>query len=214
MHSAPYGRVHPLPSSLSWERLIPGAFPRPQHQQTNQRGECCRKCSHVCTLLSPCNPVNQTLLAIFALAIGTLVAFNATRDRTDREMRELRTEVEVLATAAGLDILAQIGTMPFDAVTVVNPAANRSELTPLPFPTGTAYNAITDIDDAHGMAPMAYSSETGGLPLSIGAEVVYVSETDLITPSAIPTFAKAVTIRVSHPMLGDTLDLTQTFTYP
>lgn len=158
--------------------------------------------------------MNQTLLAIFALAVVTLVAFNATRDRTQREMREMRTEVEVLATAAGLDVLAQIGATPFDAVTVANPAANRSDLTPLPFPTGTAFDDIADVDDAHGMAPMAYSSETGGLPLSVGAEVRYVSETDLSKPSVIPTFAKAVTVRVSHPMLADTLDLTQVFTYP
>lgn len=160
--------------------------------------------------------MSQTLFAVLALAMAILLSLSVARSRISSEQTSTSQQATVYGTDAGLELLDDIRSRPFDAATAGaapgDPLVPRTSLTPEPFATGTAYGSAADIDDFHGMPP--HPMTVGGLGVQTTAEVRYVQEDTLTTASATPTYAKEVTVFVWSEAFPDTLRLTQVVTYP
>lgn len=160
--------------------------------------------------------MNQALLALLALAVAVWFAFQSQRNEIVLDLQRVQNEVEVLATAAGLDVLGQAGRLPFDAGVAdsAGVVSDTSALTAAPFEGGRHFQLAGDLDDLHGMQPLTYLNAEHQVSFTITAEVEYVRTDDLATPAPGRSFAKAVHLTVAHSQLAEPIELTQVFTYP
>ena len=155
----------------------------------------------------------QTLLALAALAIVSLFAFNRARAGLDAGRAANHTEAQAIATGAALGLLDRAAALPFDAALAGGPVSDPTALTPETDFGGATLATASDVDDIDGMAPVALSSAEG-LRMSATARVRYVEPADLTTPAGGPTFAKRVEVTVAPEGGVEPVVLSRTVTYP
>lgn len=156
--------------------------------------------------------MRQTMMGLMALMAAMLLSLNVQRASLSAQMRVIDSEMETLAAGVALEVLDYAGSKPFDAATAEGPVADRSQLTPAPFPTGKSYAEAIDLDDFHGILP--YTISDFDFDFEIGIEVVYVEEDDPEQEAASQTFAKRITVTVENPHLDQPVSVSHVYAYP
>jgi hypothetical protein len=158
--------------------------------------------------------MSQTLLALVALLITMQISLVNQRSILNARVTMVDNELETIATGAALDILDYIGTKPFDEATATGFVSDAEDLTPLPFPTGGAYEEAEDIDDFNGIQTYVYDTDFDDMSFSAEIEVRYVDEDDITQVSVTPTFSKEVVLTITHPNLEQPIVLNRVYSYP
>lgn len=147
-------------------------------------------------------PMPQTLLALLALSIVSLLVFQQSEQSARTGRVTDAHEMSAAAVDAALTRLAFYETLAFDEATVVRPARSVLQLAPriVPYVAGGTDLPGNDLDDFHATV-LSTTGAVGGttLPLVIRTTVEYVSEADGDTPSAGPTRLKRATVVVTPP---------------
>lgn len=169
----------------------------------------------------------QTLLALLALTLSSVLVLNQQRMTTQGRQQMLSDEVELAASGLAADVMEMIGARSFDERStpdailalqhVPTVPANFSAanvlgshdrgvngcdlLVPLNTPT------CDDVDDVAGLGWQPVSVELAAgrtLPFDVRVSVFYVSDPGSVTPSLTPTLHKRVTIDLrSRFLTGD-----------
>jgi len=158
--------------------------------------------------------MSQTLMALVALLITMQISLVNQRSILNARVTMVDSEIETIATGAGLDILDYIGTKPFDEATATGFVSDAEDLTPLPFPTGNAYEEAEDIDDFNGIQPYIYVTDFDDMGFTAEIEVRYVDEDDITQVSMTQTFSKEVVLTLTHPNLEQPITLNRVYSYP
>lgn len=165
----------------------------------------------------------QTFLALGAIALAGLVAFQQQQARAHEQRRAILEEVLVTGRSVGNEVLERLATLPFDAA---SPTADSTALTPeAEFGLHGAADPLadaSDVDDVDGIEnvtvtrtltdPMTGAGHT--FNFAIDAEVGYVIQQDsvLARTGGMRTFAKEVVLFVRHPSLAVPLELRRVYT--
>jgi len=158
--------------------------------------------------------MSQTLLALVALMVAMQISMVQQRSVLNARLSMVSSEMETVATGAGLDILDYIGSKAFDAATATQTITDPANLTSLPFATGGLYTDALDIDDFNGIQPYVYSTDVDGIDFVVQIEVNYVDEGNLTESVLTPTFSKSVTVTLNQTSLEQPVQLTRVFSYP
>ena len=135
--------------------------------------------------------MNQTLIAIGALAITMLFALSSQRAEIRTDQQKIMAETQILAGQVALNVLDHINVQAFDEKVG---ASSASGLTAAALWTGGRdFDACTVVDHFHRMNTHRVES-TGGLAFNVDARVRYVAADG--TPSASQTYNKEVTVTV------------------
>ena len=153
-------------------------------------------------------------MALVALLITMQISLVNQRSILNARVPMVDSEIETIATGAGLDILDYIGTKPFDEATATGFVSDAEDLTPLPFPTGNAYEEAEDIDDFNGIQPYIYVTDFDDMGFTAEIEVRYVDEDDITQVSMTQTFSKEVVLTLTHPNLEQPITLNRVYSYP
>lgn len=165
----------------------------------------------------------QTLLALGAIALAGLVAFQQQQARAHEQRRAIHEEVLVTGRSVGNEVLERLATLPFDAA---GPTTDSTALTPeAEFGLLGAADPLADagdVDDVDGIENIAVTRTltdptTGAahtFGFTIDAEVGYVIQQDsvLVRTGGMRTFAKEVVLLVRHPSLSAPLELRRVYT--
>ena len=162
--------------------------------------------------------VAQTLLALGALVLATILALTTFQSRNDSQTRRLESLVEVEAVGVLTEVIETLGGYPFDGEPTsppdpapLTPAANFGSAGVAAGDTLLAEiqkGTFSDLDDFHGIdGVLAFRDvsdpATGGtesLSFSLGVTVAYVEEVGAgWVPSAAPTRFKRVQAYVTSP---------------
>lgn len=131
--------------------------------------------------------MQQTLLALLALMIASLLNFNQMQAHLRREQQAVRAELQQMALGVAMESMEVVRARAFDAATVGVPedsTVDVSNFTDTPFSTGNKCTAFggtdtcDDVDDFHEMVP---AKEPFDLPdaqfeFRIEIEVRYVDD--------------------------------------
>lgn len=158
--------------------------------------------------------MSQTLMALVALLITMQISLVNQRSILNARVSMVDSELETIATGAGLDILDYIGTKPFDEATATGFVSDAEDLTPLPFPTGNTYEEAEDIDDFNEIQPYIYVTDLDDLGFTAEIEVRYVDDDDITQVSTTQTFSKEVVLTLTHPNLEQPIILNRVYSYP
>ena len=158
--------------------------------------------------------MSQTLMALVALLITMQISLVNQRSILNARVSMVDSELETIATGAGLDILDYIGTKPFDEATATGFVSDAEDLTPLPFPTGNTYEEAEDIDDFNGIQPYNYVTDLDDMSFTAEIEVRYVDDDDITQVSTTQTFSKEVVLTLTHPNLEQPIILNRVYSYP
>jgi len=158
--------------------------------------------------------MSQTLLALVALMVAMQISMVQQRSVLNARLSMASSEMETVATGAGLDILDLIGSKPFDATTATQTITDPNDLTPLPFAEGGLFTDAQDIDDYNGIQPYVYATDINGIDFVVQVDVSYVDEDNLTEVSLTPTFSKSVTVTLSQTSMEQQVQLTRVFSYP
>lgn len=155
----------------------------------------------------------QTMLAILAMALATLVSVNQLRNSARTRMNMIRHEISSQATGVAVDRLDEIASMEFDENTIGGTLlTSAAELTAgPPFAPDTPAN---DIDDFHAVTIDTFRvAGEHKLYFRVESAVTYADESNPNVPVAGPTKMKKATVRVYSLTIPnpDTLRISQTF---
>lgn len=149
--------------------------------------------------------MQQTLLAL--AAVLTFSTYALTRHHTDRDVtrQAMGAEAELAAADIARARLAQIERYAFDEEDVDRTGIRRAAPSSEIGPDGgeEAPIAYDDVDDWDGHTEtVAYALGVDSLHFDLAVSVRYVVPTSPSTPSATPTLAKEVTVRVDEVVTG------------
>ncbi len=138
----------------------------------------------------------QSLVAVIAMALASLVSFQQHRSVLQQRMNAIRGNLAVSATAVATDKLDEIGSKAFDESTVAGPISSIMELKPI-VASEMLPSVLNDISDFHGLV-QTETRKTNDLESSFRVEtsVSYVSEVDGATKVAYSSRLKMVTVTV------------------
>lgn len=177
--------------------------------------------------------MSQTLLALLALSVGSLIMFNQQRARVHSHKNMIHHEVELAATGTAMHILEMAGSRSFDEATtpegLLAAGAIAPPMTPSVFTPPSGFGApgrgaegcnliqpfrtpdCNDVDDLHGLTdvPVQINLSSGHhLDFTASLTVTYVTGVGSETPSLVPTNYKRVTLRMRSPhFAGGTRDI-------
>lgn len=145
--------------------------------------------------------MQQTLLALCAVAVFSIYALNSTRDEAAMEMRAVTSEGEHAAESVARDRLAMFERLAFDEQDIGRTSGIR--INPPTSAIGPDIDELAladfdDLDDLHGFAEARTADAVGGagtLLFDVTYAVRYVVPSSLAV-SAVPTLAKEVTVTV------------------
>jgi hypothetical protein len=154
----------------------------------------------------------QTALALLALALATLFAFNQREATTRAQLNMIRNEIAVVATGVAAEAFDHISSKPFDGKGAV---VRLTQLTLTSnFGGGGGWEEATDIDDFHGKNTIfAVQTQHGSFDIVASAEVTYVENRGgkfVATNSR--QWLKQVTLKLEGP-LGYRARVTRVFSY-
>ncbi len=145
--------------------------------------------------------MQQTLLALCAVAVFSIYALNSTRDEAAMEVRSVTSEGEHAAESVARDRLAFAERLAFDEQDIgrlsgvrINPPTSAIG----PEVDETTAALFDDLDDLHRLAETRTADAVGGagtLLFDVTYAVRYVVPASLAS-SAVPTLAKEVTVTV------------------
>lgn len=153
--------------------------------------------------------MKQTLLALLALLIATLLSFSQKQAMVQGQTRVVQSEMEQMALGVADHAMEMIRTRAFDAASTIEATG---DLTPeSEFPSGnrckvffpSSSTECTAIEDFHGMDVATTSFEFPGDSFQFeikSVEVTYVDENFASTSNR--TFQKKVTLRVQDAPTG------------
>lgn len=161
----------------------------------------------------------QTLIAILAMVITTLFAFNQHKSVLTSRMNMIRQDVSMRATGVAVDVMEEIGAMAFDDATKTGKASDANLLSDLPLALDSSdveqdeSGGVDDIDDFNGLTILRTRTH-GAQTMNFEARprINYVSS-DGTTIVEVPTKFKRVSITVvaSDFVFPDTVKLSQVF---
>ena len=151
-------------------------------------------------------------MGLLALMIAMLLSLNVQRASLKAKHDVVNTEMETIAIGVALEVLDYAGSKPFDAATAADTVENANELTPLPFPTDGIYGEADDLDDFHEIQPHTLSAFD--FDFEITSTVAYVDVANPEVEAMSQTFAKKISITVSHALLAMPVEITRVYTYP
>ncbi len=145
--------------------------------------------------------MQQTMLALCAVAVFSIYALNSTRDEAAMEMRAVTSEGERAAESVARDRLAMFERLAFDEQDIGRTSGVR--ITPPTSLAGpddgeTDMASFDDLDDLNRFAEQRAADAVGGagtLLFDVTYAVRYVVPASLAV-SAVPTLAKEVTVTV------------------
>ncbi len=159
------------------------------------------------------------MLAVLSMVVTTLFAFNQHRNVLSTRLNMVREDMAIRSTGVAVDILEEIGSMPFDEATRDKIVSSSTELTSIEgtigeTPTNVESGGTNDIDDFNGAILERYR-ELKGADVGFRAEsnVSYVDPIDNTTEVTYPTKLKKVTIKVYSTSIArpDTIYLSQLY---
>ncbi|GAB5518887.1 MAG: hypothetical protein RhofKO_11380 [Rhodothermales bacterium] len=158
--------------------------------------------------------MNQTLTAVLALMTATFLSINIQQNALRSLLNSITSEYETIGGAVALDILDYVGYQEFDDVTRTTAVTDESQLTPLPFDTTQTFASADDIDDFHGVTDHIYTTPYDPTEYLVDISVTYVHEDNPDSTLTTQSFAKKVTVTVTHPQLNSNVTMSQVFSYP
>lgn len=137
----------------------------------------------------------QTLIAVIAMAMASLVSFQQHRSVLEQRMNSIRGSLAVRSTAVATDKLEEIGAKAFDQATVAGAIASSALLNPIA--EVSVASVLDDVSDYHGLV-QDEKREANGIESSFKVKtlVAYVSEADGQTAVGYSTKLKKVTVTV------------------
>ncbi len=141
----------------------------------------------------------QSLVAVVAMALASLVAFQQHRSVLEQRMNAVRSALSVGATAVASDKLEEVGAKAFDEATRLGTIDNVADLTDFVSGAGQLAEsaAFDDIDDFDGIVTSEIRTVKGkDLVFTARTEVSYVSDVDGQSEVGYPTKLKKVTVFV------------------
>lgn len=159
----------------------------------------------------------QTLLAMLALVLASLVSFNQQRNSVSNYQRMVENEIEVASAGTIMHILEFVGSRSFDDHSTPDVMQSRNYLPEFeddfidvaqfgatdrgtngcdlikPYLTPDC-NDVDDVDGLQGLAVNAQLSSGQSLPFTVDLEVYYVADGDADQPSRESTLHKLVTV--------------------
>ena len=137
--------------------------------------------------------MNQSFIALGALAVATLLTFNMKRSVGKHERSGIEAEIELAASDLSTRTLDRLATLPVDD----DPAS--------PSPTPLSLETLHSVDEADGLAQsIDVRMDTSSVTLSLAVEVVPVAKQGIrFQPTTAPTPFRRVVTRVTGPMGAD-----------
>lgn len=158
----------------------------------------------------------QTLLAIAAMMVATLFAYQQQQNVIQTRMQMMRNEVETGATGVAVDRLEEIRIMAYDEATKgETKISSPGSLTPAPdFKLDSPADDIDDFDDSYVKRFREYAGDT--LWYGVQSVVRYADESnpdDTMPATHPPTKFKKATVRVYSLTMAktDTITISQSF---
>ena len=151
-------------------------------------------------------------MGLLGLMITMLLSFNVQRASVTAKVQVINNEMETIASGVALEVLDYVGSKPFDTATALGPVENASELTPLPFSSGLAFEEADDLDDFHHIE--LHTLPEFDFDFTVDLTVEYVEENDPAVIATTQTFAKKVTVTITNAYLQTPVTLSQVYTYP
>jgi len=159
----------------------------------------------------------QMILTIGALLLLSTVMLRVNSNNFSTESVRDEARFGVMATSIVTSIIEQAKNCAFDANTDSNSVSSLSDLTSV-FDLGldagensADIKTFNDFDDFDG-----YTEIDSTMPLAIfeiSCSVDYVSKSDLMGVSSVPTWHKKISVTVANPSLGDTLKGASIYSY-
>ncbi len=176
----------------------------------------------------------QTLLALLAMIVTTLLAFSQQRNAIANYEHMVENEIEMAASGALMHVLELIGSRSFDERTTPEGlhAAGTLPASPTAFEIPALFGghapdkcnlekpfltpACDDIDDVHGADVVVPIRLANGnqIDFDVQVEVSYVSDVELSTVSLVPTYHKMAVVTATSDLLPHrTIELRRVFSY-
>ncbi len=166
----------------------------------------------------------QTFLALLALVLASIIAFNQQRLTQQSYRNALRDEVQLAASGSAQHVIEMIAARSFDEVTTPVALFRAGEIPHSPFGFSTQANfgsdrgplgcdlmdpRITplcdDVDDVGSMTGLTVEARLSDgriLPFTANLNVFYVPSPSATTPSSTPTLHKRVELVLYSDMFG------------
>lgn len=139
----------------------------------------------------------QSLVAVIAMALASLVTFQQHRSVLAQRMISVRSQLAVEATAAATDILEEVASKPFDEAVLTGPVKSATDLTAFVSGAGQLGESgdLNDVDDFDGaVIDEVRTAGSKALRFRTTTKVSYVSEVDGTTDVGYMTRLKRVTV--------------------
>lgn len=174
--------------------------------------------------------MQQTLLALLALLIATLLSFNQKQATVQNQGQVVRAEMEQMALGVAAESAQIVRSRDYDAAVIGLPADSlvpTSEFTDPPFTTGNdceAFGGSTtcdDVGDFHEMetATVPFTFPSGSFDFSVDVEIQYVDEN--LQPTSSKSDRKQIIVRVqdspssgADPRLPEPIQYSEVVSYP
>jgi len=159
----------------------------------------------------------QMLLTIGALLLLSTVMLRVNSNNFSTETVRDEARFGVIATSMATSIIEQAKDLAFDANTDTNSVSSLSELTsvfnlgPDAGENSADIKTFNDYDDFDGYAKIDSTMQSAIFEIS--CSVNYVSKTNLMGISSVPTWHKKISVTVSSPSMGDTLTEASIYSY-
>ena len=159
----------------------------------------------------------QMLLTIGALLLLSTVMLRVNSNNFSTETVRDEARFGVVATSIATSIIEQAKSFAFDANTDTNSVTSLSELTsvfnlgPDAGENSADIKTFNDFDDLDGYTEIDSTTQTAIFEIS--CSVNYVSKTNLMGISSVPTWHKKISVTVSSPSMGDTLTEASIYSY-
>lgn len=164
----------------------------------------------------------HTLLAVGALALMALLAFQHQRARVHEQERVIQAHILAAGRSVGDEVFERLDTLPFDAVSTGETTALTPETSFGSSDASDPLGSASDVDDVHGAwaQPMLRvltdpaTGEPRTLSFGVEADVAYVSLQDgtVERTGGTRTFAKEVLLTVRHDHLDSPITLRRIYT--
>ena len=159
----------------------------------------------------------QMLLTIGALLLLSAVMLRVNSNNFSTESVRDEARFGVIATSIATSIIEQAKSLAFDANTDTNSVSSLSELTsvfnlgPDAGENSTDIKSFNDFDDFDGYTTT--DSTLQSAVFEISCSVNYVSKSNLMGFSSIPTWHKKISVTVSSPSMDDNLTEASIYSY-
>lgn len=167
--------------------------------------------------------MQQTLLALLALLLATLLSFNQKQAKVRHQQQVFRAEMEQMALGVANEAVQVIRARAFDEATrgvTSDSIVATSNFESTPFPSGNDCKAFggsdtcNDIDDFHEMvtATLPFTFPTGNFDFDVDVEIKYVDE-DLQPTGGSRSSRKKIIVEVQDAPVGSSSRLPDPITY-